>query len=383
MNSLRTHGPVNLSTLIRTHSLKFSCIINTPFVPWAADVAAEFGVPCAMAWIQPCTIYQIYYCYYNNLNEFPTESNPNIDVKLPGLPSFSRDELPSFVLPSNTFPTFDSILKQVFHNLHKIKWVLGNSFMELEKDVIKSTNDPGRPFWPVGPLVPATLLGKTDNIGGDLSGFDKLKSEDERNCLKWLDSQKPTSVVYISFGSLIFSSEKQIESIASGLKKANRPFVWVIKLPENEERRELKILDEIRKLGLIVKWSPQTAVLSHPSVGCFMSHCGWNSLVESVTAGVPVISCPQWTDQPTNAKLVTDVWKVGVRMNKDSDGVFGWEEVARCVDEIMSGPISEEFRKNAVELKTAALEAVADGGSSDKNLGLFVNEVVNYPLLDL
>ncbi|KAI3803727.1 hypothetical protein L1987_31888 [Smallanthus sonchifolius] len=377
MNSLCKHGPINLSALIQSHTRKFSCIINTPFVPWAADIAAQFGLPCAMAWIQPCTIYQIYYCYYNRLNDFPTETTPNLNVKLPGLPSFSPEELPSFVLPSNTFPTFDSILNEVFHNMHKIKWVLGNSFTELENDVIMSMNEAGRPFWPVGPLVPVSLFGKADEIGGDLSGFDKFKSDKKTDCLEWLDKQQPASVVYISFGSLIFSSDEQIESIASGLRVSNRPFLWVVKLPENQERKKVGILEEIKDQGLIVKWSPQTAVLSHPSVGCFLSHCGWNSLIESVTAGVPVIACPQWTDQPTNAKLVTDVWKVGVKLNRDSDGFFVAEEVARCVEEIMSGGRSAEFRKNAAELKRAAREAVADGGSSDKNIELFVDEVVS------
>ncbi|KAK9071126.1 hypothetical protein SSX86_009694 [Deinandra increscens subsp. villosa] len=379
MNSLRQNGPVNLSAMIRSHPRKFSCIINTPFVPWAADVAAEFQIPCAMLWIQPCTLYQIYYCFYNRLNIFPTETTLDMDVKLPGLPSFASHELPSFVLPSNTFPTFGSILNEVLQNIHKIKWVLGNSFMELEKDVIESMNDSGRPFWPVGPLVPAGLVGKADETGGDLSGFDRLKSIETDHCLQWLDKQPPASVVYISFGSLIFSSEKQIESIAMGLKSSKRAFLWVIKLPENQEQgEEVKILEEIKPQGLIVKWSPQTAVLSHPSVGCFLSHCGWNSLVESLAAGVPVIACPEWSDQPTNAKLVTEVWKVGVKVRKNSEGGFEGEEVGRCVEEVMSGPRSEEFRRNAADLKRAAREAVADGGSSDRNIELFVNELVSY-----
>ncbi|XP_071691713.1 UDP-glycosyltransferase 84B1-like [Rutidosis leptorrhynchoides] len=376
MNSLRTHGPVNLSSMIRSHTRKFSCIINTPFVPWGADVAADFRIPCAMVWIQPCTLYQIYYYYYNKLNEFPTETNPDLTVKLPGLLPLSPEELPSFVLPSNTFRQFDCMLQEVFQNTHKVRWVLGNSFMELEKDVITAMKDAGRNFLPVGPIAPAGLFGKVDELGGDLRGFDKLKSDKECDCLKWLDKQEPKSVVYISFGSLIFSSDEQTERIARGLKNTKRPFLWVVKQAKNEKVKDFGVLEEIKEQGLIVKWSPQTAVLSHPSVGCFLSHCGWNSLIESVSAGVPVIACPQWTDQPTNAKLVTDAWKVGVKANQNSDGLFDGEEVERCVEEIMSGQRSEEFRKNAAELKTAACEAVADGGSSDKNIELFVNEVV-------
>ncbi|KAD6795307.1 hypothetical protein E3N88_06203 [Mikania micrantha] len=374
MDTLSEFGPINLLTLIRSHQCKLACIIHTPFVPWVADVAAELDVPNAMLWIQPCALYQIYHRYYNRLNEFPTESDPNRSVKLPGLPVFGPDELPSFVLPSNTFRSFDSILNKVFmfSNMHKVKWVLGNSFMELEKDVITSLNNAGHVFWPVGPIVPATILGEEKD-----AGFDLVESNDGSICIDWLNKQNLSSVVYISFGSLISSSEKEIESIAAGLKQTKRPFLWVIRSPENQEPLELGFLKEIKEQGLFVNWSPQAAVLSHPSVGCFLSHCGWNSLLESIAAGVPVVACPQWTDQPTNAKLVTDVWGVGVKLNKkDSGGGVSWEDVGRCVEEVMSGPRSEEFRKNALALKTAAREALIAGGSSDYNIQRFVNEIV-------
>ncbi|KAI3803728.1 hypothetical protein L1987_31889 [Smallanthus sonchifolius] len=369
MDTLSKFGPVYLSALIRSHAYKFACIIHTPFVPWVSDVAAEMNIPNAMLWIQPCTIYQIYHHYYNHLNDFPTESNMNLSVKLPGLPAFTADDLPSFVLPSNTFRSFDNILNQVFTNMHKVKWVLGNSFMELEKDVIVSLNRDGHVFLPIGPMVPATILGKEED-----EGFDLFTSNEKSDCIEWLNKQKPSSVVYISFGSLLFLSEKEIESIAAGLKSTKRPFLWVVRLPENQELPELGFFEEIKEQGLIVSWSPQTEVLSHPSVGCFLSHCGWNSLVESLAAGVPVIACPQWTDQPTNAKLVADVWGVGVKVKKGSEGIISGEEVVRCVEEVMR---SEEIRKNVLELKAAAREALRDGGSSDNNIQIFVNEVVS------
>ncbi|CAI9286880.1 unnamed protein product [Lactuca saligna] len=375
MISMGKFGPGSLSALIRASGRKFACLINTPFLPWVADVAAEFELPCAMVWIQACTVFHVFNCFYNRLNEFPTENNLEMVVNLPGLPSLRAEDLPSFVLPSNTMFTFDGILKELFYNLHKYKWVLGNSFMELEKDVITSVNDAGLPFWPVGPIVPATLFGKEDAIDGDLKGLNKFKSTTESNCLEWLDKQHPASVVYISFGTLVFSSKSNIENIATGLKISKRPFLWVVKLPENQETHQFDILEEIKEQGLIVRWSPQTAVLSHPSVGCFLSHGGWNSMIESVTAGVPMIVCPQWTDQPTNAKLVTDVWGIGVKLNKNPEAFFDGEDVARCMEEVLSGPRSEEFRKNGAELKRAAREAVADGGSSDKNIQLFVDAV--------
>ncbi|KAI3500070.1 hypothetical protein L1887_35885 [Cichorium endivia] len=185
MNSLCKFGPGNLSALIRPCSRKFACIINTPFLPWVADVAAEFGLPCAMVWIQPCTVYQIFNCFYNRLNEFPTENNLDMFVNFPGLLPLRAEDLPSFVLPSNTMSTFDSILKEVFCNIHKYKWVLGNLYMELEKDVITAVNDAGLPFWPVGPIVPATPYGEEDTIDAYVKGLTPFTSADESNCLEW------------------------------------------------------------------------------------------------------------------------------------------------------------------------------------------------------
>ncbi|KAJ9537992.1 hypothetical protein OSB04_030725 [Centaurea solstitialis] len=371
MDMLAKYGPINLSALIRSHARKFACIIHTPFIPWVADVATEVGIPSAMLWIQPSTLYQIYYHYYNRLEEFPTQSSPDTSVKLPGLPLFRAEELPSFVLPTNAFPSLDRVLAKVFNNIHKVKWVLGNSFMELEKDVISSLNDTGRVFWPVGPIVPASLYGEAEDVG-----FDLFKTDDKSDCIEWLDKQNPSSVVYISFGTLLFLSQKEIESIAIGLKRTKRPFLWVINpsANQNQETPEFGFMEEIKEQGLMVRWSPQTAVLSHPAVGCFLSHCGWNSLLESLVAGVPIIACPQWTDQPTNAKLVTEVWGVGVKLNKNLEGVFDGEEVERCVEEVMGG---RKFKEKAEELKMAAREAVADGGSSDKNIQTFVNEIIS------
>ncbi|KAJ9537991.1 hypothetical protein OSB04_030724 [Centaurea solstitialis] len=371
MDTLAKYGPVNLLAFIRSHTCKFACIIHTPFIPWVADVAAEVGVPSAMLWIQPSTLYQIYYHYYNRLEEFPTQSSPDTTVKLPGLPVFTAQELPSFVLPTNPFPSFDRVLREVFSNIHKAKWVLGNSFMELEKDVITSMNDAGHIFRPVGPIVPASLYGEAEDVG-----FDLFKTDGKSDCIEWLDKQNPSSVVYISFGTLLFLSQKEIESIAIGLKRTKRPFLWVINPSANQNHEttpEFGFMEEIKEQGLIVRWSPQTAVLSHPSVGCFLSHCGWNSLLESLVAGVPIIACPQWTDQPTNAKLVTEVWGVGVKLTKNLEGVFDGEEVERCVEEVMGG---RKFKEKAEELKMAAREAVADGGSSDKNIQMFVNEII-------
>ncbi|KAK3001395.1 hypothetical protein RJ639_022326 [Escallonia herrerae] len=373
MDSIGKFGPINLSALIQSHSKKFSCIINNPFVPWVSNVAAKHEIPCAMLWIQPCTLYAIYYRFYNSLNSFPTSENPQMNVELPGLPSLCTEDLPSFILPSSSVSSFPKMLCELFQDMKKLKWVLGNSFQELETDVTESM-DEIHPIWPVGPLVPSSLLGKEDATD---EGIDLFKSED--TCIEWLNRQKPSSVIYISFGSLLMESPKEKESIATALKRSGHPFLWVVKPSDSkseESEGTLPLKNGMGDQGLIVKWSPQTQVLAHPSVACFLSHCGWNSLSESITAGVPIIAYPQWTDQPTNAKLITDVLHIGVRLTKNQEGLLGSEEVEKCIQEIMSGPRSDEYKTNAAKLKQAAREAVSDGGSSDRNIQLFVDEII-------
>ncbi|KAK9287523.1 hypothetical protein L1049_015944 [Liquidambar formosana] len=379
MDTLGKFGPINLSKLIQNLSHdrvpKFSCIISNPFVPWVADVAAEHRIPCAMLWIQPCTLYAIYYRFYNNLNEFPTLENPDMSVELPGLPLLHAHDLPSFVIPSNPFGSLPKLLSQMFQNMKKLKWVLGNSFQELEKDAIDSMAELC-PIKPIGPLVPSTLLGEDQNL--DI-GIDMWIPEE--TCMEWLNQQQPSSVIYVSFGSIVVLSAKQMESIAIGLKNSNHPFLWVVKpsdYPKKDGAGELPLgfLEETRGRGLIVQWCPQTKVLAHPAIACFLSHCGWNSTLETIVAGVPIIAFPQWTDQPTNAKLILDVLHVGVRLMPNKDGLLSNEEVERCIEEIIAGPRAEEFKKAAAELKQGAREAVAEGGSSDRNIQLFVDEII-------
>lgn len=129
--------------------------------------------------------------------------------------------------------------------------------------------------------------------------------------------------------------------------------------------------------GKVVQWSPQEQVLAHPSVACFVTHCGWNSTMESLTSGMPVVAFPQWGDQVTDAVYLVDVFKTGVRMcrGEAENRVIPREEVEKCLLEAISGPKAEEMKKNALKWKEVAEAAVAEGGSSDRNLQEFVDEV--------
>ncbi|KAL2324221.1 hypothetical protein Fmac_023279 [Flemingia macrophylla] len=369
-------GPNNLSNLIKEHfinnSKKLACIINNPFIPWVADVAANFNIPCACLWIQPCALYAIYYRFYNNLNQFPTQQNPQMTVHLPGLPPLQPQDLPSFLLPSNTHQSMPKVLKEVFQHANKIKWFLANSFHHLEKEAIASM-DEVCPITTVGPLVPPSLVGQeeTEDVGLEMWRAGE-------SCMEWLNQQAPSSVIYVSFGSLLEFSSKELESIAKALKNSSKPFLWVNKGVDREQEEQvvqlLKGLVEKRKeRGMVVSWCPQTKVLSHPAIACFLTHCGWNSILEAITTGTPMVAWPKWTDQPTNAKLISDVFRLGVRLAPDAEGFVAAEEVERAFQRIFA---AAEFRSNASELKRAAREAVSPGGSSDRNIQSFVDEII-------
>ena len=139
------------------------------------------------------------------------------------------------------------------------------------------------------------------------------------------------------------------------------------RLAEVEEEKK-----DISK-GMVVAWCDQQRVLAHPSVGCFVTHCGWNSTLEAVVCGVPMVAVPSWSDQPVNAWLVEEDWGVGVRAERDGEGVLTRGELARCVELLMGGgDRAVQVRANASGLKERARWAVAAAGPLEACLESFV-----------
>ncbi|KAJ9177309.1 hypothetical protein P3X46_012543 [Hevea brasiliensis] len=381
IKALRTTGAKNLSILINVFTAqdkKFSCIIFNPFMPWVTDIAAELGIPCGVLWIQACTVYLVYYHYFKHPNLFPSIESPDEFLELPGVPVLKVTDLPSLIFPSSP-SIFRETLLDFIQKLDKIKWVLVNSFAELEEEAVKSMACL-HPIYPIGPLVSPFLLGEEESTSGSIDMWSA-----ENSCIEWLDEKPPSSVIYISFGSISVLSQKQMDNLAMGLKNSNRPFLWVIKPPEKDFEKKggelpATFLEETKGRGLLVRWCPQDKVLMHQSVACFITHCGWNSTLETVVAGVPVIAYPGWTDQPTVAKFLVDVLKNGVRM-KVEDEVASSGEVERSIVEVTIGPKSEEMKKRALELKEASRKVVADGGSSNQNINQFITEIIGGSFL--
>ncbi|KAL9672314.1 hypothetical protein QQ045_028564 [Rhodiola kirilowii] len=349
-----------------------SCLINNPFIPWVSDVAESLGLPSAMLWVQSAACFSAYYHYSRNLVPFPSETDPEIDVQLPCMPLLKYDEVPSFLHPTTPYPFLRRAIMGQYKNLEKPFCVLMDTFDELEHDVIEYMSQ-FVPIRPVGPLfknpkAPAAVRG------------DFMQADD---CIGWLDGKPAGSVVYISFGSVVYLKQEQVDEIAYGLLSSEVGFLWVMKPPHPDAGLELLklpegFLEKAGERGKVVQWSPQEQVLAHPSVAAFVTHCGWNSTMEALTSGMPVIAFPQWGDQVTDAKYLVDVFKVGVRMcrGEAENRVVSREEVRRCLVEATVGEKAAEMKVNAAKWKKAATEAFVEGGSSDRNLQVFVDDVV-------
>ncbi|PWA34561.1 crocetin glucosyltransferase protein [Artemisia annua] len=389
---LRTGGTQCIKDTIHSNvenGTPVTCLIYTLLLPWAGEVARGLNVPSALLWIQPASVFRIYYYYFNGYGELIGDdcNEPSWSIQLPGLPLLRSRDLPSFLHPSNPYSFMLDLFKEDIERLNSVDnpIVLVNTVDALEEEALKDIEGKLK-LIAVGPLLPSAFLDGI-NSADKSSGGDLFESS--KDYLKWMNSKPEGSIVYISFGSLLVFSKKQKEAMAHGLLESGRPFLWVIRDEKEGEKKgedqedNLSFMKELEQLGLIVPWCAQLEVLSHPSLGCFVTHCGWNSTLESIVCGVPVVAFPQWIDQTTNAKLLEDVWETGVRVTANEDGVVEGEEIERCLEMVMGGhEKGATMREKAKKWKNFAREAVKESGSSCMNLKFFVEKVAGSSTQD-
>nr|GMC79517.1 UDP-glycosyltransferase 73C3-like [Ipomoea batatas] len=269
--------------------------------------------------------------------------------------------------------------------------VIVNSFDELEPDYVKEYRKmhDGR-VWCVGPVSLCDQIYQDQLLRGNNNNYT-----DQQECLKWLDLQAPGSVVYVSFGSMASLSPQQMAELALALESNKRPFLWALgKKGKNvdafEDWNVSSGFEQRNKgIGLLVRgWAPQVLILSHTSVGGFLTHCGWNSTLEAISAKVPMVTWPLIAEQFLNEKLVVEVLGIGVslglKMSVDWDGedqndvvMVKNEEIKEAIDKIMDeGGI--EIRRKVRELGEIAKKAVQKGGSSQLNLISLVQNISSF-----
>ncbi|KAH9295170.1 hypothetical protein KI387_038758 [Taxus chinensis] len=289
----------------------------------------------------------------------------NIDdpVDIPGLPAMPVRYFPEpmqtradtichlFLRHSHRLCNADGILINTFHDLESGAL---RALLHRKRELLPEGVETGPEIYPIGPLI------RSPEVEPGKSG-----------CLEWLDRQ-PASVIFVAFGSGGFLAAEQARELALGLEDSGLRFLWVVRtppglslsgfLPPGFETRT-------NSRGLVwSSWAPQTAVLSHPSTGGFVSHCGWNSVLESVSCGVPLIAWPLVADQKTSAFCLVNEIGVALEPAWRPNWWVGKEEVARVTREMIDGEGGRKVRRKALQLKQAAAKAVAVGGTSTELL---------------
>ncbi|KAI9154171.1 hypothetical protein LWI28_021975 [Acer negundo] len=267
--------------------------------------------------------------------------------------------------------------------------VIINTFEELEAGYVKEFKKvKSGKVWCVGPV---SLCNK-DTV--DKVERGNKASIDESECLKWLDSRQPSSVLYVCLGSLCNLTTSQQIELGLGLESSKKAFMWVIRGKNNtSEELEKWFLEQhfeerIKERGFLIRgWAPQVLLLSHTSIGGFLTHCGWNSSVEGISAGLPMLTWPLFADQFCNEKLMVHVLKIGVRIGVETPLTHGEEEkigmlmkkedVEKAVHELMDdGEERNERRRRARELGVIANRAIEKGGSSYNNMELLIQDIM-------
>jgi hypothetical protein len=244
------------------------------------------------------------------------------------------------------------------HYLKAADWLICNSSFDLEPAAFSVAPE----IIPIGPLL-------ASNRGQNSAGHFW---QEDTTCLEWLDQQPPRSVMYVAFGSFTVFDETQFQELALGLELSNRPFLWVVRPDITQGASDAcpaGFLERVAGRGKLVGWAPQQKVLGHPSIACFLSHCGWNSTIEGVSNGVPFLCWPYFGDQPSNESYICDVWKTGLKFNRDERGIVRHGEIEKKVDKLLG---DENFKARALDLQQLVSNNVKEGGCSDKNLNNFV-----------
>ncbi|KNA08530.1 hypothetical protein SOVF_161400 [Spinacia oleracea] len=375
LNSFKSNGSKSLVGLIekyRNTSFPVTCVVYDAFLPWALDVAKDYGLLGAAFFTNSATVCSIFCCVDRGLIELPIKPDA-VGCALPKMPLFKGNDLPSFLKKPESYPAYLAMKLSQFSNVDLADWMFCNSFEDLELEVIEGVTEK----WPaklIGPMVPSSYLdGRIEGDNGYGASLWKPLSE---KCKEWLQNKPRKSVIYISFGSMVSLTQEQAEEIAYALKESNYYFLWVVresqfnKLPKGFQEEVSRT-----QRGMIVTWCNQLEVLAHEATACFVTHCGWNSTLEGLSLGVPMVGVPQWSDQLPDAKFIEEVWEVGVWAKEDDRGVVRRENLRECLKEIMEGKRSEEIRENASKWRELSKKAVSHGGSSDINIEDFVQHL--------
>ena len=301
-------------------------------------------------------------------------TNGYLDTKvdcIPGLQNFRLKDLTDFIRSTNPNDVMVEFVIEAADRFHRASAIVFNTSDELESDVMNALYSMFPTLYTIGPLP--SLLNQTQH--NHLQSLGSNLWKEDSKCLEWLESKEPGSVVYVNFGSITVMTPDQLLEFAWGLANCKKPFLWIIR-PDlvigGSFILSSEFENEISDRGLIASWCPQEQVLNHPSIGGFLTHCGWNSTIESICAGVPMLCWPFFADQPTNCRYISNIWGIGMEIDTNVKR----EEVAKLINELISGELGKKMRQTAMDLKKKAEETTSPGGCSLMNLDKVIKEVM-------
>ncbi|KAM1316522.1 hypothetical protein ACFX15_019424 [Malus domestica] len=361
------------------------------FCTSALPIGKEFNIPTYYFYTSGAAALAAF-LYFPKIDEQTTESFQDLRdtvFEFPGWKSpLKAIHMVEPVLDRND-PAYSDMI-YFCSQLPKSNGIIVNTFEELESSTVLQAIAGGLCV-PDGPTPPVYYVGPLIDEEKELS--NGAAAAEEEDCLSWLDKQPSRSVLFLCFGSRGSFPAVQLKQIANGLEASGQRFLWVVKKPPVEEKTKQVhgvddfdlegvlpegFLERTADRGMVVKsWAPQVVVLKKESVGGFVTHCGWNSVLEAVVAGVPMIAWPLYAEQHMNRNvLVTDMEiAIGVEQRDEEDGFVSGEEVERRVRELMESEGGRVLRERCKKIGEMALAALGETGSSTRNLVNFVSSI--------
>ncbi|RDX70950.1 UDP-glycosyltransferase 88F3, partial [Mucuna pruriens] len=382
-NFIRRNVP-NVATILAqiSNSATVKAFVVDLFCTSAMESASSMGIPVYCFFTSGAAVLALF-SYFPKLHQETSVSFKDmvgVELRVPGNAPLKAVNMPEPMLERDD-PAYWDMLDFCTY-LPNARGIIVNSFAELEPVAVKALAD--------GACFPNLKRAPSVYYIGPLIAEPQQSdvARDSKECLSWLDEQESRSVVYLCFGSRGSFSVSQLKEIADGLERSGQRFLWVVKRPlEDDAIKQLPLdttgefdlgsvlpsgfMERTKDRGLVVRsWAPQVEVLNHESVGVFVSHCGWNSVLEGVVAGVPMVAWPLYAEQHVNRDVMVEQMKVAVAVDqREEDGFVTAEELEKRLMEVMH---SQHIRDTSFKLKHAALAALGEFGSSTTTLANLV-----------
>ncbi|CAM6099873.1 unnamed protein product [Calypogeia fissa] len=358
-------GPFIDTLLQEQHQLQGpTCMITDLIHWWGIDVAAKLGIPRYILSVSPAVLLQL---LLNCPLKGYTFDGEDGFIRVPGLPPFQSRHLPLSCRSDEV--KVEAVRARWSKSAMQSDGVLVNTCSALEAEVIKALRDTLQRDIPVLPVGP---LGLSPGLFSKSVSMEGLQLSDERTIIDWLGEQPPLSVLYVSFGTtgLYRLAKKHVTELAKGLEASGQRFLWAFRAPPGVDESDPDLLppgfeERVKGRALLVRgWAPQLKILAHPSTGAFLSACGWNSVVESVTLGVPVIGWPSFADQPGIARCLEAALKVAIILPFKKDLFVEAKDFVKVINIVLESEEGTAMRQRTLTYKTSIGAQLLPGGSS-------------------